>query len=59
MMMIMMIGEEKLGCTGMVEFRIPNDVIIFYHFLALSNLFIYFFNEQPYFLSFMCFPHLF
>lgn len=42
MMMIMMIGEEKLGCTDMFEFRIPNDVIIFYHFLALSNLFIYF-----------------
>lgn len=44
LMMIMMVGEEKLGCAGMVEFKIPNDIIIFYHFLALSIL-ILFFNE--------------
>ena len=38
LMMIMMIWEEKLGCAGMVEFKTPNDIIIFYHFLALSIL---------------------
>lgn len=45
----MVIGEKKLGCAGMVKLRIPNDVIIFQHILALSNLI--FFNEQSYFLS--------
>ena len=51
-MMIMMIGEEKLRCAGMVEFRIPNDIIIFCHFLALSILI--FCNEEPYVPSQLC-----
>lgn len=38
LMMTMMIGEEKLRHADMIEFKIPNDIIIFCHFLALSIL---------------------
>lgn len=48
-LMMIMIGEEKLRCADMIEFKIPNDIIIFCHFLALSILI--FFNEEPYVLS--------
>lgn len=51
-LMMIMIGEEKLRCADMIEFKIPNDIIIFCHFLALSILI--FFNEEPYVLSQLC-----
>lgn len=53
LMMTMMIGEEKLRRADMIEFKIPNDIIIFCHFLALSILF-FFFNEEPYVPSQLC-----
>lgn len=58
LMMTMMIGEEKLRRADMIEFKIPNDIIIFCHFLALSILFFFLMKNHMFLVSFVCVPHL-